>query len=279
MKKILLAVDPTHLNTSTLAFGSFLSRLTRSKITGVFLENLEADKKPVISNAYDGTYFQYEAKEDSEAYQTKLKLIKDKIRQFKDYYENHGVVCSVHEDKGVPVAEIIEETRYADLMIVDAETNFEEKAESIPTSFVKRMLAEAECPVVIAPFDFDGVEEIVFAYNGSKSCMYAIKEFADLFPQLEDKRLTVVEVNQFPGSASIDLDKFKEWLQTRYSNVHFKSLTGQTDTELLGYLLEKRKIFIVMGAFGRSAVSTFFKRSAANILLKVITQPIFIAHH
>lgn len=278
MKKILIAVDPIHLNRSTLIFGSYLARLTRSKITGVFLENLEEDKKVMAKNTYEGTYIEYDVDQQSAAFQTKMELVDEKIRQFKDFYFNHGIRCNVHEDKGTPIKEIIEETRFADLLILDAETSFQEEA-GAPTSLVKRMLAEAECPVVIAPLDFEGIEEIIFAYNGSRSCMCAIKQFSDLFPQLEDKKLTVLEVKEPDESFNINDVKFKEWMQNRFANVHFQSLTGQTETELLGYLIEKKKVFIVMGAYGRSAISNFFRQSVANVLIKTIGQPIFIAHH
>ena len=48
MEKILLAIDAINLDMPALDFACYLGRLTNSKITGVFLENLVADEKLVI---------------------------------------------------------------------------------------------------------------------------------------------------------------------------------------------------------------------------------------
>lgn len=277
MKKILIAVDPIHLNQSTLAFGLYLARLTRSRITGVFLENREADKVPMISGNYAGAFVDYELEKEPDTVKAKMNALNQKAEYFRNYYENHGVVAILHEDKGNPVEEIINESRYADILVIDAESDFTEK-EELPGSFARKMMAEAECPVIIAPQSFDGINEIIFAYNGSSSCMYAIKQFADLFTELLNLRITILEIHQPGQEPFLHNDKFKEWLETRFSNVHYLFLSGQTETELISFLLDKEKSFIIMGAYGRNALSNFFKRSTADVVMKISSQPIFIAH-
>jgi nucleotide-binding universal stress UspA family protein len=41
----------------------------------------------------------------------------------------------------------------------------------------------------------------------------------------------------------------------------------------------KQDVVVVMGAYGRSYVSGFFKKSSADPLIKKIDLPIFITHH
>ena len=278
MKKILIAVDPIHLSQNTLAFGLYLARLTRSKITGVFLENLEAESKPVVNSSYDSIFLEYQPNENDTSVKEKIKSLQQNIQYFRSYFENHGVVCSIHEDKGVPIEEIIYESRYADLLVIDVESDFTE-TKGVPGNFARKMMAEAECPVIIAPQTFNGVHEIIFAYNSSKSCMYAIKQFADLLPELESLKITILEIHQPGQDPYLHNDKFKEWLETRFSDIHYLFLSGQTETELISFLLNKDKSFVIMGAYGRTALSNFFKRSTADIVLKTSSQPIFIAHH
>lgn len=279
MKKILIAVDPIHLNQNTMNFGCYLARLTRSGITGVFIENLEADKEAVITNNYEGTFVEYKIDEGSDRFREKMKQVKEKIDYFKSFFDNHCVINYIHEDKGVPVDEIIQETRYADVLIIDAEAGFSSDRKELPGPFARKMLAESECPVIIAPLSFEGIDEIVFAYNGKRSCMFAIKQFADLFPELQNLRVTVLEVHEQGEEPALYNKKFKEWMETRFSNIHYTLLSGSTETELIGYLIEERKAFIVMGAYGRNALSNFFRHSTANTVLKITSQPIFIAHH
>lgn len=279
MKKILIAVDPFHLNPSTLAFGCYLARLTKSSVTGVFLENLEADREAVIVDGNGDTYVDYKINMDSVQVKEKISLIEEKIKFFKSYFDNHCVVSNIHIDKGVPIEEIISETRYSDLLIIDAEAGFSPDNKSVPGSFARKMLTETECPVVIAPQSFEGVDEIIFAYNGSLSCMNAIKHFADIFPELNDLRITVLEIYEQEDEPALFGKQLKEWMEARYSDIHYVLLSGPKESQLLSYLLQKHKSFIVMGAYGRNALSSFFRRSTGDIVVKTSSQPIFIAHH
>jgi hypothetical protein len=45
------------------------------------------------------------------------------------------------------------------------------------------------------------------------------------------------------------------------------------------YLLEKKNVLVVTGAFGRSTLSDLFKHSTAELLVKTIDLPVFISHH
>ncbi len=170
------------------------------------------------------------------------------------------------------------ETRYADLLVMDPETSCTKELEKLPAVLVEELLAKAECPVIIAPCSFDGIEEIVFAWDGSQSSAFAIKLFTYLFPQLKDKKAIIVHAIEGEGGDISDKAKMKEWLECHYSSIHWEELPGDADTALFGYLLKKKKVFIVFGAYGRSTVSRFFRHSHAEKVIKTVTQPIFIAH-
>lgn len=272
-------MDPVHLNLNTLAFGCYLARLTKSGVTGVFLENLEADKEAVVTNDYEGTYVELKLNEESPQVKEKLQTIEQQIQYFKSYFDNHGIINHVHEDKGIPLQEIISETRFSDLLVIDAEAGFDPDKNEIPGQLAKKMLTEAECPVIIAPLTFEGIDEIIFAYNGGQACMFAIKQFADLLPELHDLRVTVLEVDEPGAEPALFGSRFKEWMETRFSNTHYVLLSGSKDNEMLGYLIGKNKTLIVMGAYGRNTFSNFFKHSTADLVLKTTSHPLFISHH
>lgn len=179
---------------------------------------------------------------------------------------------------GVPSSELIEESRFADVMIVDAETSFNTPFEGIPTGFIKDVLKKAECPVIIAPENFETIDEIVFTYNGSSSSVFAIKQFTYLFPELKEKKVSIIQVNETGKWPDNDKNKFTEWLQNHYTDLHFEALIGETENGLFDYLFKRKNMFLVMGAYGRTSLSRFFKRSHADLLINTVTQPIFIAH-
>ncbi|MEJ0105948.1 MAG: hypothetical protein WDO19_26850 [Bacteroidota bacterium] len=244
MEKILLVTDGINPNPNALDFACYLGRLTNSKITGVFLENLVADEKPILQFEKGISYLNWEIDKTDEEYKEKKKKIEKNVSLFKDACEKRGVRYCIHKDEGTPAREIITESRYADVVVVAAETSFNKQFEGIPTEFVKDLLKDSECPVVIAPENFDGVDEIVLTYNGSKSSVFAIKQFCYLFPNLDDKKVTVIEIDEEGLCPADEKQKFKEWLSGHYSSIGYEVLKGDTESELFACLLRKKNVLL-----------------------------------
>lgn len=279
MDKILLAIDAEKIDMDALGFACYIAKLTNSKITGVFLENLAANEKPVLKKAYGTKYLEWELDESSVQFQDKKQLIEKNIQVFKDTCEKKFTKHKLHRDRGVPVREIVNESRYADLIITDSTTSFGKKMESRPTEFVKDLLKNAECPVIIAPKTFTAIDELIFTYDGSKSAAFAMKQFTYLFPEFDDRKVTVLQVNKDGEWNDPDKYNLKEWLQNRYSAIGFEVVKGNTEDKLFDYLFRRKNAFVVMGAYGRNTVSRLFKPSQADILIKKISHPIFISHY
>jgi hypothetical protein len=195
---------------------------------------------------------------------------------FKKTCEKHFVPCSVHIDKGFALQEIILESRYADLLITDVNTSFSgDKHEGIPSRFVKDILKEAECPVIISPLEFDNINEVVFTYDGSESSVFAIKQFAYLFPEFEDTKITLIQILPENKNEITEKEKLKEWLMMRYNGVHFEVLHGDPEETLFAKYFTQRNKMLVMGAYGRKL---FCYRSTAELVLKTLDIPVFVAH-
>ncbi|MFX1704919.1 hypothetical protein PV783_13240 [Chitinophaga sp. CC14] len=277
MKKILFITDAVSFNGPSLEFACYLCNLTHSKLTGVFLENqvLELRSAEDIREIAIGKPVPGIALEDQK------NLFRDKnIDRFKNICESNGVNCLVHLDAGMPVTEVVKESRYADLIVLDAATSFSWKPESIPTAFVKEVLEKSECPVVIAPEDFDGVDEIIFTYNGSCSSVFAMKQFTNLFPQLGACKATVLSITETGKPIKGDEARLREWLDTHYNNAEIQAVEDESvSTRLLEFMFSKEKVFIVMGAYGRSVLSTAFVPNPATLVVKLVTQPVFITHY
>ena len=278
MKRILLAIGATNPDKNSLDFACFLGRLTKSKVTGVFLENLIADEKPLLKGMQGSAYVDWGIDKNSDEYKAKMELIEKNIALFGEGCINREVNYQLHRTGGEPATLLIEETRFADILVVDAETSFNKHFEGPPTEFVKDVLKKAECPVIIAPERFEAIVEIAFTYTNSASSVFAIKQFTYLFPELKDKRVRLIHVNKEGKWRVEEKDKLMEWLQNYYTDIHFEALEGEPETSLFGTFLNSKNTFIVMGAYGRNSLSQFLKRSRADLLMNAITQPIFIAH-
>ncbi|HTS44836.1 MAG TPA: universal stress protein [Puia sp.] len=279
MENILLAIDGSRPDMSTVDFACYIAKLMHSRLTAVFIESLVTEEKTVFKQLHGHPYAETiepgdlpENKEKESAFQNNEKL-------FCDSCVNREVNYHIHRNRNASAQEIITESRFADLIILNPAISFVEKEEGAPSHFVKKILAGAECPVVIAPFSFYGIDEILFTYDGSRSSLFAIKQFMHLFPELNDKKLTVLQIDEKGIQPIEEGEKIEELLRAHYSQVSFQHLAGNAKDELFSYLLGKEKIFVVIGAYGRSVVSSLFRQSTADLVVKTINLPIFIAHN
>ena len=280
MKKILLTLNSQKINSSTIDFACYITMLTKSKLTALFIKDKELE---LPAAAYKKVYYEVDSTVLKES-KNILREMDESVKFFADACERRGVKADIiirgeaYGDKASPVNEAIDESRFADLMILDPETSFKNKLESLPTDFVKEVVAASECPVIVAPVLFDGVDEIVFCYDGGRSSVFAMKQFTYLFPQLNNKNVTVLEVCNHDGTAE-EKAKINTWLQGHYDQIHFQLVDGNPGDELFKYFLLKKNLFVVMGAYGRSLISNFFKKSSADLVMRVIDLPLFISHH
>lgn len=279
MEKILLVIDAVYPSKNALDFACYLARLTKSKVTGVFLETRELSESPVLKQLHKMTHVDIAGEEDADEQKNKDEhLVEKNIARFKESCICRDVNYSLHRSHGLPVDELVQESRFADIIVTDAATSFNKQFEGMPSEFVRELLKRSECPVIIAPETFGAINEIVFTYNGSPSSLFAIKQFTYLFPQLSNTKATLLQVNSKGQWHGTDKNKLKEWLTDHYTNLSFEAIKGTADTTLFNYLFNKKNMFLVMGAYGRNALSEFFIPNPAEMLIKTVTQPIFITH-
>lgn len=277
MLKILLAIDAVDPDISAIDFACYIAKLTDSKLTGVFLENV-LSRLPINTLQYPKNIANNKVEIENPAIEKKIYFEKN-IQFFKDACEKRNALCNIHRDRGVPVKEMIQESRFADLIILNAETSFLAKYEGAPTRFVRDVLEQSECPVIIAPHDFDGVDEIIFTYDGSSSSVFAIKQFTALFPGFRNIKINLLEVNKPDDDTVKEKHLLNEWLKLHYDNIVINVQHGIVKYQLVDYLIKQQKAFIVMGAYGRGLISNALNQSNAELIIKTLNIPIFITHH
>lgn len=277
MEKILFVTDAVKLNMQHLDFACFLANLTHSRLIGVFLENLEyeARSKETLQQLAVAT-----AVPDASIRQIKDNYCEQHVKTFKEGCERRGVNCHIHRDRGIPVTEVVTESRFADLIVIDPAISFGDQRENIPTSFVQDVLKGAECPVIIAPDAFEGIDRVIFTFDHSRSSVFAIKEFTHLFPEMHDRKTVILSVTAPGNNMMEDKYKLKEWLRAHYEDIDLVVLEDKNlRAGLLEYLLAQKNAFIVMGAFGRGQLSSYFVPSHATPVVRLVSQPVFIAHY
>lgn len=259
MEKILIPFNSTAYKPKVLEFAGFIAKMTGSGITGLFLENL----------AQSGS---------QEAILGKKQLTERNIASFKEECESRSLHPSAKREAGNPVTEVVAESRYADVIILDSSTSFTDVSEPLPTHFVKQVLTGAECPVVIVPNRSNVIDEIIFMFDGSSSSMFAAKQFSYLFPEFHEKKVTVVHIDNGQLLSENDKIKMRNWLKEHYSSIAFNTIEGDPAGEMYVHLINRKNAFVIAGAYGRNAVSQFFHHSAMELLIRTIPHALFIAH-
>jgi len=277
MERIILALDASKPNLNTIEFACYIANLTHSKLTAIFIMNIIGEEKAALKALYALPYVETITSADFPENKEKVNTCQENQRIFMTACSNNGVNFEIRFEKHALAMDISEESRFADLVILDPDTSFENKPESSPSKFVREILEQAECPVIIAPYSFEGINEIFLAYDGSKSSTVAIKHFAHIFPKLSNKTVTVLQVSEKPYPPT-ENSKLNDLLAAHFTQVNYKLFRGKAADELFGHLLDKTNAFVVMGAYGRGLLSNLLKPSTSNLVVKTVNLAVFIAH-
>lgn len=265
MRKILLALNDHEVRTPGIDFAAYIAKITRSSVTGAFLER---DYK----KEYAETLV---LNEDSLEYEQVLSgEVKANIRLFENRCVNNYASHSIRRFSGNPAHCIIHESLFSDVIITDGNESFSD-GEGWPSGFVRELLEQAKCPVMIAPFTFEEINEIIFSYDGTDSSIFAMKQFTYLFPEFSDRKITVLQVLREGEDEITEKEKVRDLLMTHYQGVHYTTLHGDAEMELFRTFLAERNKLMVMGAYGRKRL---IGHSTADLLLKTADIALFIAH-
>lgn len=277
MQKILLGIDAINPDVQSFVFACYLTKICNATLVGVFLENIVQNEmilirkiKKIVNRNNEVMVQEILGRRNN---------IENNIKIFKEQCQKNKINFLVHRDRGVPIEEMIEESRFADVLIIDAETSFHKKYEVLPTEFVYTLVKKSECPIIIAPAIFESIQEIIYCYENSNTTLFAIKQFTHLFPMLNNIKIVILQINESGLWHNIEKHQLNEWLKIHYNNIHYEAIEGTTETVLPNYLINKKKCMVIMGSYSRNKLSELFKHSNTEQLIKSITQPMFIAHH
>lgn len=272
MKKILLAFDGAHFSEGAFEFARRINETDPVLLTGIFLPQADYANLWSYTAGGLGGPLVIPVPDDSAAMQ------KNKER-FVACCQKNGIDYRIHRDfNDFALAELKKETWFADLLIIGSESFYENAGEGAPNEYLEETLHGVACPVILVPEKFDFPCNNILAYDGSESSVYAIKQFAYLFPEFT-KNETLLVYSDRHGDNTIPDETNIEELTAR----HFKKLTVSrldiySRKTFAAWLSMKASAILVSGSFGRSALSRLFRKSYITGVIKEHKLPIFITH-
>lgn len=279
MKKFIAAFDGLEFSQATLDYAIYLSRQCDAHLVGVFLD--------------DRTYHSYQfsqliTEEGGVSDEKMLQLnrqdkeLRDRsVQLFEAACRKAGMHYTIHRDKNVALQELLHESIYADLILIDCKEAFSRYEEAVPTRFIKDLLTDVKCPVLLVPGMFTPVEKIVLLYDGEPTSVHAIKMFSYLAPGLKEVEAEVLSVKSNKQSLHLpDHALMKEFMKRHFPRAEYLVEKGDTEEHIISHLQGASPgTLVILGAYQRGRVSRWFKASMADFLMRHSKVPLFIAHN
>ena len=254
------------------------SRALNAHLVGVFLDDRIYHSYPVAKVLKSGA-----------GSAGKLKQLDEKDKQKRDEAASRfqqacnkaGIPFSVHRDKDIALRDLKHESMFADLVIINKHETFTRFREEPPTRFIKDLLGDVQCPVLVVPAQYLEIDKILLLYDGRPSSLFAIRQYSYLFGGSSDFPVEVLTVKDhyMPNLHVPDNKLMREFIKRHFPKATFTVIKGDPEEEILQYLEGHRENeLVVLGAYRRSEVSRWFKSSMADKLMQDTDTPLFIAH-
>lgn len=273
MRKVLLPFDGFHFSEGAYQYARYLNEKEAILLTGVFLPQMSYANLWTYADGVGAPVFVPVLEEDDK------ELIDENIKKFETHCNHDHIEFRVRKEfEDLALPELRKESRFADLMIVGGEHFYEGMGAGSPSSYLRETLHEMECCVLVVPEKFVEPHVNILTYDGSASSVFAIKQFAFLMPSLTQNPTLLIYATTAEGK-SIPFEPYIEELAAR----HFSDLTiSRIELDAKKYfntwVSDKKNSLIVAGAFGRSSLSRFIKKSFVNDILIFQQLPVFIGH-
>jgi nucleotide-binding universal stress UspA family protein len=277
MNTVIAALDGLKLSESTLDYAIYVAKKFKAHIVAAFLE----DETYHLRHHYSEELMFSNMPNVDTATKTEDQVRIAANKKLQRKFEAESILYNIHSEKKMALRSLLDESYYADMILIDGDESFSNLDASKPSHFIRNLLSGTQCPVMVVPSIFKPVERIVFAYDGSLSSVYAIKQFSYLFPLEANQEVEILMVTDYNHTNQLGhLNLLKELLKRKYTTVIETVLkSNNTDDTFIHHLeTEKKNCMIVLGAYQRSSFSRWLYQSIADTLIAELDIPLFVAH-
>jgi hypothetical protein len=198
-------------------------------------------------------------------------LAASQVRLFTDECGSANVDFFIEPKTDITLGDIINYSAFSDFILTDAHENFKEH-------HISDLLQNVHCPIYLISKDAPGTQNVVLAYDGSVSSIYAIKMYSYLFMEFGDLPTYLVYTSSANNGDLPHEKEVKMWLSGHYRNLEIKILHGDVRNVLADFTGSLPHSLVVMGSYGRNSLSRFFHKSAANKMIEEGKSSVFMTH-
>lgn len=279
MKKIIAAIDGLKFSDSTVQYAVHLARETNAHLVGIFLDDTTYHSYKIYELVSESGWVDEQKHKALERADQKTR--DGSVARFTKACREAGLNYTIHHDKSFAIRELLQESMFADLMIIENKETLTHYEETVPTRFIRDLLVETLCPVLVVPPKYKPLNKLVLLYDGRPSSVHAIKTFSYLFPELKYLETEVLTVRESGNNLHVPNTRLiKELIKRHFPQASYTVLNGWAYTEVPENLRsQNNNPLIVLGAYERGRVSRWLRESLADVLMEQVDAPLFIAHN
>lgn len=284
IKRILVALDPDTDTPIATRYAAELAARFGGEVSGLAV----IDTRRIAAEAGPGGavgagyYLELSRKRmTDEARDTARRL----VTTFDAALREAGVRHAERVEEGGPVEEVIEATKYHDLLVIGRTPHFFYTRPEEKTNTLAQVVKKGITPTLVVGEAYRPVERVLIAYDGSAASARSMQRFAQLQPFGSDVALELVHVRLAGGSAermrsALLLRLARSFLLAHgFERVSETSRNGGTPVEVLSeHARDVGADLVVAGAHSVSAMRRLAFGSTTHALLKDGTLPFFLFH-
>jgi len=271
MKKILFLCDGDNFSDGSFEFIKQLSVHETISVKGLFFTPIDVEQMVAIS--YVPIAEPYVKLKEQEK-----QMVEKSQRRFIRACEDAGLRHQASVITEWSREMILLESRYADLIVLSGELFCCDVPDRQPNYFMEETLRLAECPAVVVPENFRSVERVAIAYDGKRESMFALKQFASLFPDLMELPTDIVHIKKDTDDEIPGRELLLEYTKAHFESQYTSKLHFDPKKYFASWLNDKKNVLLITGSFSRSPISNMIKGSFATEIINRHGCPVFIAH-
>lgn len=274
MKKVIISLDGKNFPKGAFEFVKSINQKRKILLAGIFLSPIDYSKLIAYTTGVDGVTITPEwlVRDEDNV------LINRNIRLFKEVCKADGIEYRIHKDVDLmAISSLIDETRFADVLLISSDLFYANVSKQQPNFYLEEVLKRAECPVMLIPENYEEPDNVVLAYDGNESSVFAIKQFAYVFPELAKKKTSLLSIVHHEDEV-LEYSLAKELVAAHYPDLEIQTLYLKHKKDFAEWLSDQPNSIVVMGEYSRSSFFQLFKKSYATDVIHDVKMPIFISH-
>ena len=214
-----MAVDGTNFSTGAFEFVRELNEKASLLVAGIFVPQMDYANLWSYATAGGSAGVFVPLVEDEENEE-----VAKNIEKFEALCKKNRIAYHVHKDFfDFALPELKRESRFADVLILSGELFYKQVINANQFDYMRHMLHHSECPVLIIPEHFQFPDNNILAYDGSEESVYAIKQFAYVFPELAVNETLLVYAEEDREKDFPSKDLITELLDQHYKDPFFQT--------------------------------------------------------